>query len=265
MSFALHINVYNETNNFLSKIPSLQGGRPLNEVLLVLSICCSPFPPNFLGGYVLVERTKLKSNRQGINPDPVLPGSYTVQRLSSDIPVLNKRHSSLHLIPTSADTPPTPTNASRKMGDVSDLGEQLTALLQSANFKLGLAQRDRACVVTQTAFMEDLEGSYVVPFAWGKHEGLLELLPDEVVSRCVRDIGGIDTVRNGILIETGLLGLFDRGALGIVAEGDQFQPGHYRAFGINHRGVTKQLPDGPLHGHKIPCRKACVETGADRG
>ncbi|KAJ3267826.1 hypothetical protein HK104_005598, partial [Borealophlyctis nickersoniae] len=168
------------------------------------------------------------------------------------------RLSTRHLLPTAAHTPErTPDNTppgsyatsrkSKGMGDVSSPAD-LKALLRSAQFKLGLAQRDRACVVTGSSFMEELEGSHVVPFGRGTYVGRLDLLPP-TVARSVRDLGGIDSVRNGLLLESNLSSLFDKGAWGIVP--DMEKPGHYRAFGITQVALSKRLPDGPLHGHLI--------------
>ncbi|KAJ3054768.1 hypothetical protein HK097_000865 [Rhizophlyctis rosea] len=202
----------------LATIPCPPAGRPLVDVLRIIAITTT-YDPSKKQEYYLISR---RSNGN-INPDPVTPGTYVLARYEERSPIIVKTSSTLHLIPTAADTPMASqpgTPPSELVSDAANLSKQVDATK-----------------------VQDLLRSV----AFGKEE----------IADGIRQSGGIDSVRNGILLEISLSKSFDRVEWGIVKD----SLGQYRAFAINGDAIRWRVNGEPLHEHLIRLPEGNTPTG----
>ncbi|KAJ3374620.1 hypothetical protein HDU84_000763, partial [Entophlyctis sp. JEL0112] len=96
---------------------------------------------------------------------------------------------------------------------------------RSSKFREKILTRDNHCVVTRMYC--SLEAVHIVSRSWYDVPGRRDKLPSEIREIISLHSDGIDTVRNGILLNLDLASAFNEGKFGFV-----FQGGHFYAIAI---------------------------------
>lgn len=208
---------YNEKN--IASIWSPQNGRSKEFIYIVLKTLYNNLP-NKSDFYILPKSSKQQTT---ITPEVLVPQNYILKTFTSFDPKLPKE---------------IPTLFPRKNNEKSEYN-----FARSSNFRFKLAQRDRTCVLTDS-WEDGLIAAHIIPHEWTSKDK-----PIDVKDFLSSVEGGIDSLQNGILLDSTAHKLFDKLHWSVVWNGID---GHWEVVSITsqgrqYEGKKLRWPEGKRH------------------
>ncbi|TPX63639.1 hypothetical protein CcCBS67573_g08621 [Chytriomyces confervae] len=230
------IAIYNskEPPSRIISVPSGPKGRPWDRIFLFLQVVC---------GYFEVSNYTLKRKVNGqyvtipvnLNSGNLFPGDYFI--IPNGCDDLMVGGVGFPIVPTSSlkrkwnlGSPSSPSISKKPWDEVfaADDGESVTASdsepdEELAQFRESVITRDSHCVVTREYSVVD--AVHILAHSWWE-DSVKESLPLDI-RHTVSSHGGINNVRNGILLRRDLATSFDDGKFSFV-----FREGHFYFIAI---------------------------------